>query len=242
MLLDIRACAIAALLASCLGSGSAFAADCPVDPDGTPCHDADPCTTSETCQGGSCVTPPGDPTPAPPAHVTTTGATSSLKWKDKPNDEADMVKWMLGKGPGPVTMEHLRPGGIQDQFCFQIWDQVDTVPRLVFQAVLPSNHMEGDALAWTQFQKDGGLRFGDRSKAIKGVKRAYVRTGVGKAQAGAHAVGVNIEETMPPPTIALLQGTVVAQLSGNSGFTAQSTFGPGAVKKSSLGEYSAKTP
>jgi cysteine-rich repeat protein len=193
-------------------AGDCCGATCQLEANGSPCDDANPCTTTDACASGVCA---GATEPDP---LCKTALAGQLQIKDRTldasPDKGNQLAWQWKKGAS-TTADELGNGlasGVRYDLC--VYDETPGGSSLAARLRIPGGGTCHGKPCW-KTSGNGTLKYADKDATPDGVTLAALRPGsAGKAQLQVRARGL----ALALPTLPFAQSpAVVVQLRSSSG-------------------------
>jgi cysteine-rich repeat protein len=236
--------------------GDCCAADCRLEPSGSPCPDDGNACTVDTCDGaGGC----GTPVVCPACEACDPGAggcvaalrldcrepvapgAARLTIKDTTPDAKDLLLWRWSKGAATSVADFGDPAGSPaDGYTLCIYDLSDADPILLMSARAPAAGTCGTKPCWSPIGTKG-FKYKQREGTPEGLQRLVLRSGEdGKAKITLKGGGEHLSAAPPAGLPALpLEAPVRTQLHGPNGACWEAGYSEGDVKKNDATQFRA---
>ncbi|MEB2286120.1 MAG: right-handed parallel beta-helix repeat-containing protein [Myxococcales bacterium] len=184
---------------------------CQLEANGSPCDDANPCTTNDACTAGACAGT------TEPAAGCTTALAGQLQIRDRTLsggvDAGNQLVWQWKKGGATTGGELGSPLASTARYDLCVYDQAGGTSALAARLGVPGGGTCGGKPCWKA--SSSSFKFADRNGSRNGVTQLTLRPGAaGKAQLQIKARGVNLAV----PALPLAQSpAVVVQLHAATG-------------------------
>lgn len=227
---------------------------CPADdsqPDGTPCDDANACTTDESCSAGACgggapatcalcqvcVAPGGCvDAPATGCKLPIEPLKALLELKDGATDARDKVTFKWVKGADVALAEFGNPVNTDD-YAVCVYDESGPTPTLLFKGTAPHAGTCGTKPCWKQTGRltaPTGFKYADKELTPDGTSSVVLKAGLlGKSK----AVYLGKKENLNLAPFVALPLPLRAQIQGTNGACYEATFNSSGMRVNANGHF-----
>jgi cysteine-rich repeat protein len=205
-----------------VAAGDCCAASCAFEAPGSSCDDANPCTTADACNAGTCA---GSEAPAPSCHA---AQSSTVLVRDHASASRDQITWRWTRGDAVPPGELGDPVSGATSYALCLYDTSGGVPSLATPPILiPGGGSCRGKTCWKALGTSG-FKMTDRDRTPDGVESLLLRAGAaGKSSVVLTAKG----STLPVPALPLAQDPAVTlQLRSSEGACFGASFAAPAQK------------